>query len=115
MTGVFLVPLMIVERVSPLAAPVVAGMTLSLLQIIVFFSFGFLQGIFAIVLYRLAYNRTAEASVMVGWTKSFFVMRWSKWFYAILALGFISTVAGNTISLTKILYQPKTQIIAHRG
>ena len=114
-TGVLLVPLMIVERILLIAAPIVAGVTLSFLQIIVFFSFGFLQGIFAIVLYRLAYNRTAEASVMVGGTKGFFVMRWSKWFYAILAVAFISTVVGNTVSLTKILYQPKTQIIAHRG
>ncbi|MEG0295006.1 glycerophosphodiester phosphodiesterase [Enterococcus sp.] len=115
LTGVLLIPLMIIERILPVAAPVVAGITLTFLQIVLFFSFGLLQGVFANVLYRLAYNRTGAPSAIKRDTKSFFFRPWSKILYPILAIVFISTVVGNTVSLTKILYQPTTQIIAHRG
>lgn len=114
-TAISLAPLMLIERIIPVAAPVVAGVTLSLLQVLFFFSFGLLQGFFANVLYRLAYNRTGALSVVDAGAKGFFVMRWSKWLYPVLGAVFISTVIGNTVSLTKVLYQPTTQIIAHRG
>lgn len=114
-TGISLLPLMLVERLFPVAAPIIAGITLSFLQIIVFFSFGFLQGILAIVLYRLAYGKTKEPAVIPMGSKDYFFMRWSKWLDVVLIFGLIGMTVGNTISLTKILYQPKSQIIAHRG
>ncbi|MFC7055703.1 hypothetical protein ACFQOY_07660 [Enterococcus alcedinis] len=44
LTGVLLIPLMIIERILPVAAPVVAGITLTFLQIVLFFLLVYYKG-----------------------------------------------------------------------
>lgn len=114
-TGVLLVPLMLLEWLLPIVAPVVAGITLSVLQLIVFISFGFLQGVLANVMYRLAYDRTSEFPQVTVEKSRLFDVKGSKWLYAGMGIALLVSIVGNTISVTKVLYQPTTQIIAHRG
>lgn len=109
-----LLPLMVIEPLFTKGAPVVAGLTLTVLQILLFFSFGFLQVVLADGLLCLAYPQLEQTNSAPR-IKQPFLFKKSRLLSSALALIFIGTFVANTVSVTKILYQPNTQIIAHRG
>ena len=110
-----LLPLFAVERWFPTAAPMMAGLTLTTLQLVLFLSFGVLQAILADTLLGLAYPELNTLERRTEENKSLFPVMFSRGLYLIAVGMFVFTVIGNTASVTKILYQPSTQIIAHRG
>lgn len=112
---ILVLPLFLIERWAFIAAPIMAGLTLTVLQVVLFFSFGLLQAVLADVLLGLAYPAISEGAHVRQEEGRLFPFTFSKWLYLVVLGGLLFTVVGNTISVTKILYQPNTQIIAHRG
>lgn len=113
-TATLLLPLIVIEPLFSVCAPFVAGFILTLLQIVLFFSFGFLQMVLADGLLCFAYPKLEQASPLQPTSKPFLFKR-PFFFYGALSLFFLIAFGANTASLTKILYQPNTQIVAHRG
>lgn len=113
-TAILLLPLMVIEPLFTTGAPVVAGLTLTVLQIFIFFSFGFLQVVLADGLLSLAYPEWNQTSIRSR-TNQPFLLKKSRLLSIAMGLIFLVAFAANTASVTKILYQPNTQIIAHRG
>lgn len=109
-----LLPLFAVERWFPTAAPMMAGLTLTTLQLVLFLSFGVLQVILADTLLGLAYPELNTLERRTEENKSLFL---SCFHGALSNCGGDVCVYGNWKYGfgTKILYQPSTQIIAHRG
>lgn len=112
---VLVLPLFLVEKLLPIAAPIMAGITLTVLQVVLFFSFGLLQAVLADVLLELASPMIGQKQPTASVKPRLFSFKFSKRLSLIILGGFLFMVVGNTISVTKILYQPSTQIIAHRG
>lgn len=113
-TAILLLPLMVIEPLFTTGAPVVAGLTLTVLQIFIFFSFGFLQVVLADGLLSLAYPEWNQTPIRSR-TNQPFLLKKSRLLSIAMGLIFLVAFAANTASVTKILYQPNTQIIAHRG
>lgn len=109
------VPLLIVEKIAPIAAPVFAGLALTAVQLIVFF-FGSLirpllaNGIVATVIPETKEEeKVTRKSVLTVWK------RLDKRLKVGLGLVLIVVIVANIYTTIGVVYAPQTTIVAHRG
>lgn len=100
-------PFVFVEFFFSLEMPIMAGITLAILQIILVFAFGFSQAFLAELLVTLSVQKKAERPVKEK--KKFFK-------YGVILVLIVAVMSvGNILVLKEGIYQPPTEIIAHRG
>ncbi|MBS7577787.1 MULTISPECIES: glycerophosphodiester phosphodiesterase [unclassified Enterococcus] len=103
-------PLTIIEKISPLIAPIIAGITITAIQGLLFFSFGILQLVIAIVLLNFISpvrdNRQIKEKIN---------FKSKKIIFASSIFLFITVSIVNIFTISQTIYQPETMIIAHRG
>lgn len=112
---ILFLPLSLIEFIFKIEVPVIAGLTLTLLQIVFFVSFGLLQVILADLLLGFAYPTLGISEKTDQEQANRFLLKKSPFLLLVGVAVFLFMVAGNIVSVTKALYQPTTQIIAHRG
>ena len=109
-TGLFFLPLLVIEPFLPVIAPFIAGLTLTVVQLFLFLSVGFLQVLIATVLLYLMHPE--QKMLFTKTVKEKPVKRLYLWLGSALLL----VMAGmNSYAVSETLYQPTTQVIAHRG
>lgn len=105
-----ILPLILVEAFFLGIAPIVAGITFSVIQCFLFINYGFLQAFFTeaiLALAELASNQNTKNELFPRLTMKKLA------FIGGVSLIFMSI--GNGLSLNQTIYQPNTLIIAHRG
>jgi len=109
-TGILFLPLLVIEPFFPMIAPFIAGVTLTVIQLFLFISFGLLQVLLATVLLYLIHP---DQQLFIEKTvKKQSLKRVYLWIGSVLLL----VMAGiNSYAVSETLYQPKTQVVAHRG
>lgn len=107
---IIMLPLLLIEKITPGIAVVIAGITLTILQVIGFFVAGVFQGIIAQLLVRNAFTIEAQ---MVSVSRSQFPHK--KRFIVGGIIIFIIFSSFNVYAVNATLYEPNTKIIAHRG
>lgn len=106
-------PLFIIERTMPSWALVTAAFTLTLFQGAAIVLFTMLQALFSQVLVLVAFKMTRMHPVVPVCPKfRTTIMHWT-----VVSTTYLFFLLGgfNIINLQKTLYEPDTQIIAHRG
>ncbi|KFL44005.1 hypothetical protein CH76_03360 [Lysinibacillus sp. BF-4] len=119
LTTLILTPLLIVESTIKLSMPIFAGLTLTLIQILFFCGGAILQPLLAEALTSIGHNleqpslkkveRHLVRPKILGWLAE------HKLLQALVIIGFIALCVSNYFTLQKTVYQPTTQIVAHRG
>ncbi|MBC2359967.1 glycerophosphodiester phosphodiesterase [Listeria welshimeri] len=107
---IIMLPLLLIEKITPGIAVVIAGITLTILQVIGFFVAGVFQGIIAQLLVRNAF--TIEAQTASVSRRQF---PHKKRFIVGGIIIFIIFSSFNVYAVNATLYEPNTKIIAHRG
>lgn len=107
---IIMLPLLLIEKITPGIAVVIAGITLTILQVIGFFVAGVFQGIIAQLLVRNAFTIEAQT---VSVSRSQFPHK--KRFIVGGIIIFIIFSSFNVYAVNATLYEPNTKIIAHRG
>ncbi|MBC2090695.1 glycerophosphodiester phosphodiesterase [Listeria welshimeri] len=107
---IIMLPLLLIEKITPGIAVVIAGITLTILQVIGFFVAGVFQGIIAQLLVRNAFTIEAQTTSV---SRSQFPHK--KRFIVGGIIIFIIFSSFNVYAVNAILYEPNTKIIAHRG
>lgn len=119
LTTLILVPLVVIESTIKLSMPIFAGITLTFIQILFFCGGAVLQPLLAEALTSISHKveqqplkqleRHLVRPKILGWLAD------HKLLQAGLVLGFIVLCVSNYITLQQTVYQPTTQIVAHRG
>ncbi|MBC1953374.1 glycerophosphodiester phosphodiesterase [Listeria welshimeri] len=107
---IIMLPLLLIEKITPGIAVVIAGITLTILQVIGFFVAGVFQGIIAQLLVRNAFTIEAQTTSV---SRSQFPHK--KRFIVGGIIIFIIFSSFNVYVVNATLYEPNTKIIAHRG
>ncbi|MBF2444297.1 glycerophosphoryl diester phosphodiesterase membrane domain-containing protein [Listeria welshimeri] len=107
---IIMLPLLLIEKITPGIAVVIAGITLTILQVIGFFLAGVFQGIIAQLLVRNAFTIEAQTTSV---SRSQFPHK--KRFIVGGIIIFIIFSSFNVYAVNATLYEPNTKIIAHRG
>ncbi|MBC2297285.1 glycerophosphodiester phosphodiesterase [Listeria welshimeri] len=107
---IIMLPLLLIEKITPGIAVVIAGITLTILQVIGFFVAGVFQGIIAQLLVRNAFTIEAQTASV---SRSQFPHK--KRFIVGGIIIFIIFSSFNVYAVNATLYEPNTKIIAHRG
>ncbi|MBS9359865.1 glycerophosphodiester phosphodiesterase [Listeria welshimeri] len=107
---IIMLPLLLIEKITPGIAVVIAGITLTILQVIGFFVAGVFQGIIAQLLVRNAFTIEAQTTSV---SRSQFPHK--KRFIVGGIIIFIIFSSFNVYAVNATLYEPNTEIIAHRG
>lgn len=107
---IIMLPLLLIEIITPGIAVVIAGITLTILQVIGFFVAGVFQGIIAQLLVRNAFTIEAQTTSV---SRSQFPHK--KRFIVGGIIIFIIFSSFNVYAVNATLYEPNTEIIAHRG
>ncbi|MBF2369322.1 glycerophosphoryl diester phosphodiesterase membrane domain-containing protein [Listeria welshimeri] len=107
---IIMLPLLLIEKINPGIAVVIAGITLTILQVIGFFVAGVFQGIIAQLLVRNAFTIEAQTTSV---SRSQFPHK--KRFIVGGIIIFIIFSSFNVYAVNATLYEPNTKIIAHRG
>ncbi|MBC1567869.1 glycerophosphodiester phosphodiesterase [Listeria sp. FSL L7-1425] len=107
---VIMLPLLLIEKITPGIAIVIAGVTLTILQVMGFFVAGIFQGIIAQLLVKNAFNIERQP---VSSARSQFPHK--KRFFFVGILVFLVFSSFNIYAVNATLYEPNTKIIAHRG
>ncbi|MBC2345731.1 glycerophosphodiester phosphodiesterase [Listeria welshimeri] len=107
---IIMLPLLLIEKITPGIAVVIAGITLTILQVIGFFVAGVFQGIIAQLLVRNAFTIEAQTTSV---SRSQFPHK--KRFIVGGIIIFIIFSSFNVYAVNATLYEPNTKIIAHRG
>ncbi|EAG5354864.1 glycerophosphodiester phosphodiesterase [Listeria monocytogenes] len=105
-----MLPLFLIEKINPGIAMVVAGITLTILQVIGFFAASFFQGIIAQLLVKNAFLIEAQP---VSVSRNQFPHK--KRFILVGIIVFLIFSGFNIYAVNATLYEPNTKIIAHRG
>ncbi|EAC8463709.1 glycerophosphoryl diester phosphodiesterase membrane domain-containing protein [Listeria monocytogenes] len=105
-----MLPLFLIEKINPGIAMVVAGITLTILQVIGFFAASFFQGIIAQLLVKNAFLIEAQP---VSVSRNQFPHK--KRFIMAGIIVFLLFSSFNIYAINATLYEPNTKIIAHRG
>ncbi|EAG5904742.1 glycerophosphodiester phosphodiesterase [Listeria monocytogenes] len=105
-----MLPLFLIEKINPEIAMVVAGITLTILQVIGFFAASFFQGIIAQLLVKNAFLIEAQP---VSVSRNQFPHK--KRFIMAGIIVFLLFSSFNIYAINATLYEPNTKIIAHRG
>ncbi|MBC2118980.1 glycerophosphoryl diester phosphodiesterase membrane domain-containing protein [Listeria marthii] len=107
---IIMLPLFLVEKITPGIAVLLAGVTLTILQVIGFFVAGIFQGIIAQLLVKNAFDLDGQsASVSRGQFPH------KKRFVIAGIIVFLIFSSFNIYAVNATLYEPNTKIIAHRG
>lgn len=119
LTTILLAPLLFVESTVKLSMPIFAGITLTCIQILFFCGGAILQPLLAEALTSIQYKRDANTvqkierhlvrPKLLNWLAAHKIVQ------VLVAIGFIVLCVSNYLTLQKTVYQPTTQIIAHRG
>lgn len=114
-----LLPLFFIENMTNTGLPIIAGITLTVIQGILFLVTGFLQPVIAEAITYIAYPVVVEVRPtakdapqklgLIAWFKQ------SKWRVFALITFILVVVAGNSLTVYQLVYHPTTKIIAHRG
>ncbi|MBC1465883.1 glycerophosphodiester phosphodiesterase [Listeria welshimeri] len=107
---IIMLPLLLIEKITPGIAVVIAGITLTILQVIGFFVAGVFQGIIAQLLVRNAFTIEAQTTSV---SRSQFPHKKRVIVGGIII--FIIFSSFNVYAVNATLYEPNTKIIAHRG
>lgn len=110
--SIIMFPLFLVEKFSAEVTVFVAGLTLTILQIIGFFFAGIFQGIIAQLLVKNAFIIETKTELWQANRSQFFPKK------QIIISGivvFIFVSGFNVYAVNSTLYEPNTKIIAHRG
>ncbi|EAG9220817.1 glycerophosphodiester phosphodiesterase [Listeria monocytogenes] len=105
-----MLPLFLIEKINPGIAMVVAGIILTILQVIGFFAASFFQGIIAQLLVKNAFL-IEEQPVSVSRNQ----FPHKKRFILVGIIVFLIFSGFNIYAVNATLYEPNTKIIAHRG
>ncbi|EAC8433209.1 glycerophosphodiester phosphodiesterase [Listeria monocytogenes] len=105
-----MLPLFLIEKINPGIAMVVAGITLTILQVIGFFAASFFQGIIAQLLVKNAFLIEAQPDSV---SRNQFPHK--KRFIMAGIIVFLLFSSFNIYAINATLYEPNTKIIAHRG
>ncbi|EBB5866394.1 glycerophosphodiester phosphodiesterase [Listeria monocytogenes] len=105
-----MLPLFLIEKINPGIAMVVAGITLTILQVIGFFAASFFQGIIAQLLVKNAFL-IEEQPASVSHNQ----FPHKKRFILVGIIVFLIFSGFNIYAVNATLYEPNTKIIAHRG
>lgn len=103
-------PLAIIERIVPQLAPIIAGITVTAIQWLLFFSFGILQLVMAIIL--LSFISKTENPTNTNRKINF---KYQKIIIFSTIILFITSSVINIFTISETIYQPETLVIAHRG
>lgn len=116
---IILSPLFISESLMGISMPILAGIVFSIMQVFIFISGAFVQPILSEAITTLAYGsdqrqppKTNRKAVLPDLKKWFTT---HKGLGAVTVLAFIGLIIFNTITLQNTIYQPTTQVYAHRG
>ncbi|MBC1968513.1 glycerophosphoryl diester phosphodiesterase membrane domain-containing protein [Listeria marthii] len=107
---IIMLPLLLVEKTSPGIAVLLAGVTLTILQVIGFFVAGIFQGIIAQLLVKNAFDLDGQSDSVA---RSQFPHK--KRFIIAGIIVFLIFSSFNIYAVNATLYEPNTKIIAHRG
>ncbi|MBC2126828.1 glycerophosphoryl diester phosphodiesterase membrane domain-containing protein [Listeria marthii] len=107
---IVMLPLLLVEKTSPGIAVLLAGVTLTILQVIGFFVAGIFQGIIAQLLVKNAFDLEGQSASV---SRSQFPHK--KRFVIAGIIVFLIFSSFNIYAVNATLYEPNTKIIAHRG
>lgn len=113
---VFFLPLVIADAYLPVIAPVIAGLTITIVEIFLFLFGGLIQPLVA----NGIVGTTREGQPFLKEAPSFkfnpklWAITYPKW-RNILILGLIGFVGFNIWSAVGVVYAPQTEIVAHRG
>lgn len=109
-------PLIVIEKILNGAAPVIAGITLTFIQWFLFIFYGLLQALLADALTHLAYPITESSHFEINREQNpAFLFKPKRFMYWGVFAAFLGMSIVNTFSVSKVIYQPTTAIIAHRG
>lgn len=106
-------PLFIVERFQPEHALVVAAFTLTFAQGVVIVAFSILQALFSQTLVLVSFKLTHEVPLITR--QESFRKTMMPWTGTIAIIIYLFGSWLNINNLEKTIYEPSTQIIAHRG
>ncbi|MBF2488552.1 glycerophosphoryl diester phosphodiesterase membrane domain-containing protein [Listeria marthii] len=107
---IIMLPLLLVEKITPRIAVLLAGVTLTILQVIGFFVAGIFQGIIAQLLVKNAFDLDGQSDSVA---RSQFPHK--KRFIIAGIIVFLIFSSFNIYAVNATLYEPNTKIIAHRG
>ncbi|WP_187986506.1 glycerophosphoryl diester phosphodiesterase membrane domain-containing protein [Listeria marthii] len=107
---IIMLPLLLVEKTTPGIAVLLAGVTLTILQVIGFFVAGIFQGIIAQLLVKNAFDLDGQSASV---SRSQFPHK--KRFIIAGIIVFLIFSSFNIYAVNATLYEPNTKIIAHRG
>ncbi|MBC2001323.1 glycerophosphoryl diester phosphodiesterase membrane domain-containing protein [Listeria marthii] len=107
---IIMLPLLLVEKITPGIAVLLAGVTLTILQVIGFFVAGIFQGIIAQLLVKNAFDLDGQSASV---SRSQFPHK--KRFVIAGIIVFLIFSSFNIYAVNATLYEPNTKIIAHRG
>ncbi|MBC2063099.1 glycerophosphoryl diester phosphodiesterase membrane domain-containing protein [Listeria marthii] len=107
---IIMLPLLLVEKITPGIAVLLAGVTLTILQVIGFFVAGIFQGIIAQLLVKNAFDLDGQSDSVA---RSQFPHK--KRFIIAGIIVFLIFSSFNIYAVNATLYEPNTKIIAHRG
>lgn len=114
--GIALLPIVISDNLFPVISPVTAGISITLVQIVIFFTGGFIVPIIAnVIIYT-----TDPEEVLIKDTKRkpisvFRNINNNRILKRIAIVIFLGMIIFNTFTAVNIVYKPDTLIIAHRG
>ncbi|MFS6998745.1 glycerophosphodiester phosphodiesterase [Carnobacterium maltaromaticum] len=109
-------PLIVIEKILNGAAPVIAGITLTFIQWFLFIFYGLLQALLADALTHLAYPIAESSHFEINREQNpAFLFKPKRFMYWGVFAAFLGMSIVNTFSVSKVIYQPTTAIIAHRG
>lgn len=115
-SALIFLPLITFESYFSVGLPLIAGITLTLLQLFIFIFGALLQPTFSDATLQLAYPKLQKAQLIAEGRPSIII--WIRKRPKVFLLGLIlliGFIGFNSISLNQTLYKPSTQVIAHRG
>lgn len=112
---IIMLPVMGADKFAPLIAPVIAGIAMTLIQMMLFLFGGLLQPLIATAIVASASNLVTEPAPkepkksLKKWLNEHRKLR------VITSIGLIGLLVFNIWSTVAIIYQPQSLMIAHRG
>ncbi|MBC1486224.1 glycerophosphodiester phosphodiesterase [Listeria seeligeri] len=110
--SIIMLPLFLVEKFSAGVAMLVAGLTLTLLQLVGFFFAGIFQGIISQLLVKNAFTIKTRTE---SWQANHSQFLHKKRLIVSGIVVFIFVSGFNVYAVNSTLYEPNTKVIAHRG
>lgn len=113
--AVLALPLLATQSIFPNIAPVLAGLTVTLSQLFLFFWFGFLEVFLSEAVLQLIDDQQEITNPVQGNHDFLFLKIKKNWAVIFGSLLVISLSIMNVFSIYRVVYQPQTLVIAHRG